>query len=88
MSDEMDGKTKMLTEIAESAEEVVKHHDGHGCGNEHFGRVVSRALRTVLNHEEGAVVGRGHSGPAQVATPVYRANYDSIFGVKMTAGQA
>jgi hypothetical protein len=28
------------------------------------------------------------SGPAQVATPAYRSNYETIFGKKMAAGQA
>lgn len=28
------------------------------------------------------------AGPAQVATPAYRSNYETIFGKKVSAGQA
>ena len=56
------------------------------------------ALRALaaLHHEECPVAkvlrakadAMTTKGPAQVATPDYRANYESIFGAKQEVGQA
>lgn len=55
---------------------------------------VAKALRHAAANVRASAQGApwqgsyGQSGPAQVATPAYRSNYETIFGKKMQAGLA
>lgn len=74
----MSDKDEMLKEAADLADAIAEGHAGHGCGMTGFMREVSGVLRAASTA----------SGPAQVATPTYRSNYETIFGKRVEAGLA
>lgn len=71
-----------LEATAVYADAVAEDHKSHSCP-------IGRIARTV---RDGCINARerlsGGDGPAQVATPQYRANWDTIFGAKQERGQA
>ena len=77
-----DDMKKHLTAFAQAADKVAAEHAPHGCGTTPILNAVSRTLRTA--------VGKGgkSKGPAQVATPEYRNNWETLFGSKQTVGQS
>lgn len=68
-----------LEAIADAADLCAAEHDEHNCPISPLLRQASGILRSV------AATSRG---PAQVATEMYRSNWDGIFGGKQPVGQA
>jgi len=72
-----------LFKLARVADDIGDEHEGHDdCQTTPVMRAVSGALRYRAAAEAA------HKGPAQVATPAYRANWDTLFGKKQPVGQA
>lgn len=75
-----DSKWDILEAFADAADETAEEHETHvDCGTTPLMRDLSALIR-------GAVA-RGR-GPAQVATRVYRDNWDTLFGKKQPVGRA
>jgi hypothetical protein len=68
---------KILEEVARRAEAEAEKHD-EGC-------YMRDAFKAIGANARAMAAG---DGPAQVATPAYRSNYETIFGGRVEAGQA
>jgi hypothetical protein len=73
-----DDERRALEAAADLADREADTHRPT-CGAGKFLRAAGEAIRASL---------AGGSGPAQVATPAYRENWDTLFGKKQTVGQA
>ena len=73
-----DDQKKTLEVAARAADQVATEHRPT-CGISVLMRAVGDAARDAL---------AASRGPAQVATPAYRANWDTLFGKQQTVGQA
>ena len=77
------------------ARQLVSEHNESCCVGQ-TARLVAGAMHGLAHKiapERGCGDGLGaprreNSGPAQVATPAYRENWESIFGKKISPGQA
>lgn len=77
MSDDND---KLLKKIEAAADTMAEVHEDHGCVFEAIGIIAGDIVRERL---------AAGSGPAQVATPDYRTNWDRTFsGKPPVRGQA
>ena len=74
-----DDRKKTLEALAQRIDRSADAHDRR-CGVAVLLRSVSGSIRRAI--------ASGGDGPAQVATPEYRANWDTLFGKKQTVGQA
>lgn len=63
-----------LKKIAAVADAITAAHEGHDCAFEAIGKIAAAGARQAL--------AAGGGGPAQVATPAYRASWDVTFGGK------
>lgn len=73
-----DDKRKLLEEAASAADKIADEHRPT-CGTAQLMRAISNAARQAAGASKG---------PAQVATPAYRTNWDTLFGKKQPVGQA
>lgn len=71
------GDRKFFEGVAEIADKIADSH-GTDCPLNGSFRRVAHAARECATE----------SGPAQVATPAYRSNWETIFGKHVDAGQA
>ena len=72
-----DDDKKTLEEVAKRADACAEDHEEH-CYMHH-------AFRSIAKNARAMAAG---DGPAQVTTPAYRSNYETIFGKRVDAGQA
>lgn len=68
---------KILEEVAKRAEAEASKHE-EGC-------YLKDAFKSIGARARAMAAG---DGPAQVATPQYRENFETIFGKRVVAGQA
>ena len=73
-----DDQRKQLEAAASAADRIAAEHRPT-CGTAKLMRAASDALRNAL---------ATNKGPAQVATPAYRENWDTLFGKRHPVGQA
>jgi hypothetical protein len=74
-----DDQRRALEAAAQAADRIADEHHPE-CGTAQILRAIGSAARSAA-----AAASRG---PAQVATPDYRKNWDTLFGKKQAVGQA
>jgi hypothetical protein len=77
-----DEKRRSLETVATLADELGAEHRGHepyGCDTARVMGQISGSIRQTLATSRG---------PAQVASPAYRENWNALFGSRQPVGQA
>ena len=85
----MSKKKKKKQTDAQKLREVAGKHQPE-CGLGQVLSIMADVVEAAAGDDllEASCEHSNVSGPAQVATPQYRANYESIFGNKQVVGQA
>ena len=73
-----DDRKRALEAVAQAADRIADEHRPT-CGTAQLMRAVSQAVRGAAGQSKG---------PAQVATPAYRDNWETLFGKRQPVGQA